>query len=70
MIKFRDKASNIDETYNILKIGLSAKEWNVLLNNFRTPMYSAKVFPRSKIKLPTAQKAHKSEASAWKGQRI
>ena len=29
MLKFRDKNSNIDEAYNILKILLNSKEWNV-----------------------------------------
>lgn len=29
MIKFRDKLSNIDEAYNVMKINLSGREWKV-----------------------------------------
>jgi hypothetical protein len=29
MLKFRNKGSNIDEAYNIMKINMKAKEWNV-----------------------------------------
>jgi hypothetical protein len=38
MLKFRGKDSNIDENYNILKIALNSKEWevNILNNIFRT----------------------------------
>ena len=30
MIKFRAKESNIDQSYNILKIALNGKEWKVI----------------------------------------
>ena len=33
MIKFRGKDSNIDQSYNIFKIGLNSKEWNVIWIN-------------------------------------
>jgi len=29
MIKFRGKESDIDQAYNILKLALNSKEWNV-----------------------------------------
>jgi hypothetical protein len=29
MIKFRGKESDIDQTYNILKLALNSKEWSV-----------------------------------------
>jgi hypothetical protein len=33
MIKFRDKGSNIDESYNIFKMILNSRDWNVNVIN-------------------------------------
>ena len=32
MLKFRGKDSDIDQSYNILKVALNAKEWTVKSN--------------------------------------
>ena len=35
MIKFRGKESDIDQTYNLLKIALKGMEWNVNIENIK-----------------------------------
>lgn len=33
MLKFRSKDANIEETYNVLKIAMNPKDWNVRILN-------------------------------------
>jgi hypothetical protein len=42
MIKFKNKEYDIDQVYNILKIAMNAKEWNVI-NNIKIKDKSKKI---------------------------